>query len=75
MQILEQTAAAESCDVIWGAANIARFLNCPARRAFYLLEKRLIPGRKVGDSWVSTRTELRAAMRGENVPANSNEAA
>ena len=52
-------------DVLWGAATIGSFINCKARRAFYLLERGLIPGRKIGDVWVSTKPELRAAVRGE----------
>ena len=61
----DKPAADSPDDVIWGASNIGKFLNCNARRAFYLLEKGLIPGRKIGDLWVSTKPELRAAVRGE----------
>ena len=52
-------------DTVWGAANIGRTLNCSARKAFYLLEKGLIPGRKIGGSWVSTASQLRAATAGD----------
>lgn len=56
---------ASGSDVVWGAANIGREINVSPRRAFYLLERRLIPGRKIGDTWQSTRSELRAAMLGD----------
>lgn len=57
----------DQSDVLWGATAIAKELNVSRRRAFYLLEKRLLPARKIGDSWVSTRSELLAAVRGAGV--------
>jgi hypothetical protein len=46
--------------LIWGARNIARELNCGVRKAFYLLEKGLIPGDKVGTQWTARGSKLRA---------------
>jgi len=60
----DQNSPTSESDVVWGAANIGRVINRPPRQTFYLLEKGLLPARKIGDAWVSTRTELRAAMRG-----------
>lgn len=52
-------------EFIWGASAIASAIGVPRRRAYYLLEQRLIPARKVGDSWVAERSKLIAALAGE----------
>jgi hypothetical protein len=46
-------------DVLFGAQAIADELGVELRRAFYMLEKEFIPGRKVGGTWVTTRSALR----------------
>jgi len=58
-------------DLLWGAAAIAKFIGVKVRRAFYLLEKGLIPARKLGKSeekkgstWVTTKTRLRRHFNG-----------
>jgi len=43
---------------VWGAENIGKHLDVPIRKAFYLLEKGLIPARKIGGCWQSTEGEL-----------------
>lgn len=57
---------------IWGAENIAREAglvdddgNVDVRKAFYLLEKGLLPGTKVGRLWASTPRRIRRAFAGE----------
>jgi hypothetical protein len=52
---------------IWNAEKIAieaglvdKDGNPDTRRAYYGLEKGLIPGRKVGRQWVSTRRQIRS---------------
>jgi len=59
-----QVPADNPVEIIWGAMRIGQFINCNTRKAFYLLEKGMIPGRKIGDTWVSTKAELRAAVLG-----------
>jgi len=46
-------------DLIWGAKTIAREIGQSERMAFYLLEKRLIPGMKIGGRWCSSRGALK----------------
>ena len=67
----QTTIAASDSDVVWGAANIGRVINANPRRTFYLLEKGLIPARKIGDTWVTTRAELLAAIRGVPTEASA----
>lgn len=55
----ESTATTPPLDLIWGAKNIAREIGQSERMAFYLLEKRLIPGMKIGGRWCSSRGALR----------------
>ena len=52
-------------DLIWGAAAIGREINANPRRTFYLLQQGLIPAKKVGESWVASRTTLRCYFLGE----------
>jgi len=37
---------------VWGAEEISKFLRVPLRKGYYLLEKELVPARKVGKTWV-----------------------
>jgi len=50
---------------LWGAKAIGDELGLSERKAFYLLEKGLIPARKIGRIWVSTRKELRSLVEGD----------
>lgn len=45
-------------DLVWGAEAIGASLGISTRRAYYLLEHREIPGRKVGGRWVVRRSRL-----------------
>ena len=49
-------------DMMTGAAEIAEFIGSNERRAFYLLEKRLIPGFKIGERW-HARIYVERALR------------
>ncbi|TIT36192.1 MAG: DNA-binding protein [Mesorhizobium sp.] len=47
-------------DLVWGAAAIARELGLKnERQAFYILEKGLLPAKKVGAQWVTSRHAIR----------------
>jgi hypothetical protein len=47
--------------LVWGARAIAAAAGLKdTRQAFYLLEKGLLPGRKVGRQWVSTLDAIRS---------------
>jgi len=57
---------------IWFAKGIAKEAHLfdddgkpDARRAFYLLERGLLPGTKVGQRWVTTKRRLRSVFAGE----------
>ena len=49
---------------VWGAEQIGEILGISLRKAFYLLEKGLVPARKVGGSWQSTEGELEDFLLG-----------
>ena len=55
----------EQSDFIWGAVAIGREANLKPRQVFHMLEKGLLPAKKVGNKWCSTRTALRRALTGE----------
>jgi hypothetical protein len=51
--------------IIWGASAIAREAGLPDRAAAYhLLERGLLPARRVGRKWVTSRGQLRRALTG-----------
>jgi hypothetical protein len=47
-------------DVLWGAKRIAAEIGVTVAKALFLLEHGLIPGRKIGRMWCSSRSALRA---------------
>jgi hypothetical protein len=55
----------EAIDALWGGQAIANFIDRPLRRTFYMLENGMLPARKKGAMWVSTRSALRAAITPE----------
>jgi hypothetical protein len=50
---------------LWGADEIGKVINRDTRTVFYLLQRGLIPAKKVGALWVSTRRQLRRALEVE----------
>jgi hypothetical protein len=56
---------ADELGVLRGAREIAKAINTNERRAFYLLEKGIIPARKEGNTWTSTIGQLRRFYEGE----------
>jgi len=54
----------DDIQAVWGASEIGRIINAPLRRTFYLLERGLLPARKVGGVWQSTRGELHDFLLG-----------
>jgi len=58
MSETENSGAALSDDLLDGAGEIAAFIGWPLRRVFYLLEKRLLPGFKVGGRWTARKSRL-----------------
>lgn len=46
-------------DLIWGAAIIGPEIGLSARQAFHLMERGLIPSKKVGGKWCASREALR----------------
>jgi hypothetical protein len=53
------TSGALADDLLFGAQAIADELGVSVRKTFYLLERSLIPARKIGATWTSTRSRLR----------------
>jgi len=56
----------EDGDLLWGCAAIARAIGRSERQAFHLLERRLLPARRVGGRWVASRRALIAALTGDS---------
>jgi hypothetical protein len=54
----------DAADLLWGADAIARAIGRSRRIAYYLLESKLIPARKVGGVWVASRRNIFKALRG-----------
>jgi hypothetical protein len=61
----DQIQAEDKDIIIWGASAIAREAGLPDRAAAYhLLERGLLPARRVGRKWVTSRGQLRRALTG-----------
>jgi hypothetical protein len=48
----------EPADLVWGAAGVAQVLGLTERQAFFMLEKKKIPAKKVGGRWCVSRSRL-----------------
>jgi hypothetical protein len=53
----------DESDLLWGVPAIAREIGRNPRMTYWLLRRKLIPGRKVGALWVASREKLRAFLR------------
>ena len=45
-------------DLIWGASAIAKAIGRTDRQTFHMLEKGILPAKKVGGRWVAERGQL-----------------
>lgn len=50
---------------VWGAKAIGKEIGLSERQAYHMLEKGLLPARKVGDKWVADARQLHAVISGE----------
>jgi hypothetical protein len=46
-------------DIVRGISAISRFIGEDERRTFHLLENKLIPAGKIGNSWYASKNKLR----------------
>lgn len=53
-------------DLLKGGEKIAAYVREPYRKTVYMLERGHLPGWKVGHTWHSTKSRLRARMLGED---------
>jgi hypothetical protein len=53
-----QTQETEASDIVWGAGPIGKVINANERQAFHLLERGLLPARKIGGRWAASRRKL-----------------
>jgi len=53
----------DAADVVWGAAAIGKVIGLTQRQAFDKLLKGRLPGKKIGDVWVSSKKALLEAVR------------
>jgi hypothetical protein len=58
----------ETLGVLWGAQEIADFIERPVRDVYYLLQQGHLDADKCGDLWVSTRSRLRRQFEGGAPP-------
>ncbi len=50
---------------IWGAKAIGKAAGLDTRQAYHLLQLGKIPGKKIGELWVSEEGELEDALSGQ----------
>ena len=56
---------ADSDAPVWGAEAIGAVIGKPERATFHMLESGLLPAKKIGNRWVSSRKRLLAAVTGD----------
>lgn len=59
MPVANSVAPTTEDDLVWGGDAIAREIKKTRTQTYYLLEKGLLPARKVGIQWVATKGNLR----------------
>ena len=52
---------------LWGWQAIAKEINRTRRQTFYMLENGLLPAKKIGGKWMTTRRALRQHLAVESV--------
>ena len=58
---VNDTVTDRELDTLWGVEEIARFIGCPIRRAYYLIERGKIPVRKLSHrTIIASKRRLRA---------------
>jgi hypothetical protein len=62
------TDESNTLGILWGAAAIGHFIGKDRRQTYWLLENKLLPGRKKGKIWTSTKAELAADLAGGGAP-------
>ncbi|RWA62119.1 DNA-binding protein [Mesorhizobium sp.] len=50
---------------VWGAKAIGKEIGLTERQAYHMLEKGLLPAKKLGDKWVADARQLHAVISGE----------
>jgi len=60
-----QTTKIQDDIPIWGASRIAAEIGLDRGAVYHLLGRNLLPARRIGRRWVSTRGQLRRALTGE----------
>jgi hypothetical protein len=58
----------EVLDLVWGATAIAKVIGRSERSTFHMLERNLLPAKRVGGRWCASRRKLLDALTG-NEPA------
>jgi hypothetical protein len=59
-----EVMAINACQ-FWGAKAISQEICKPERATFHLLERGLLPARKIGGVWAASRRKLRVAIIGD----------
>jgi hypothetical protein len=53
-----EAALSPPSDIVWGASAIAKVINRSERQAYWLLEQRAVPAKKIRGVWVGSRSRL-----------------
>jgi hypothetical protein len=58
----DQIQPKNQSDVVWGAREIGREVGLDRGAAYHLLSRGLLPAKRLGRKWVSSRSLLRQAV-------------
>jgi hypothetical protein len=66
---VQQPPEDDDIDLLWGAEAIAAYIKRTPRATWHLLATKQLPATKVGQTWVASRSKLRARLLGEEEAA------
>src|SRR5215831_17306938 len=65
-EAMSSTESDTSDDLVWGCVAIAKVIGRSERSTFHMLERRLLPAKRIGRRWCASRRRLLAALTGND---------
>jgi hypothetical protein len=62
-------------DLLWGATAISDYIGRNYRQTVYLLSTKKLPARKLGQTWLASKSQLRLSLLGDGQAASDSGAA
>jgi hypothetical protein len=57
---MRNSESADTSDLVWAAAAIARVIGRPRTAVYHMLERGFLPAKRIGGRWAASRERLLA---------------